>query len=146
MHNTSRADTPVVLRGEVTTGKGEGEFFVSLDGYAKQFRSKLGYSPFPGTLNVDLTAESTARRPRLSAVDATRIDGWEEGDRSFGPVACYPARLVRDGRAVESVHVLVPERTDHDEDQLEVIAPVELRSAYDIDDGDQLTIEIGATQ
>ena len=142
MSNKSKSRNSVVLRGVVTDGKGEGKFFVSLDGYAKQFQSKLGYTPFPGTLNFDLTSESIEQRVYLSALDPIYIEEWERDDRTYGPVACYPADLVSKGSKIESVHALVPERTDHNEDQLEVIASVNLREAHNLSDGDQLTIRI----
>ena len=33
---------------------GEGSYYMSLKGYKKQFKEKLGYEPFPGTLNLKL--------------------------------------------------------------------------------------------
>ncbi|KUO93898.1 MAG: riboflavin kinase, partial [Caldivirga sp. JCHS_4] len=44
----------IVLRGVVTTGLGEGGYYMSLEGYRRQFTSKLGFDPYPGTLNVRL--------------------------------------------------------------------------------------------
>ena len=45
------------LNGKVVSGMGEGEYYMSLKGYTKQFKTKLGYIPFPGTLNVKLNDE-----------------------------------------------------------------------------------------
>ena len=42
------------LRGKIVSGMGEGAYYMSLKGYSKQFKLKLGYIPFPGTLNVRL--------------------------------------------------------------------------------------------
>jgi riboflavin kinase len=38
--------------------------------------------------------------------------------------------------------VIAPERTHHDEDQLEVIAPVKLRDVLGLADGDHLTVHV----
>jgi riboflavin kinase len=145
MSNAPHVEGAMELTGTVVDGKGEGKFFVALDGYAEQFESKLGYTPFPGTLNLHLTPDSTDRREALDTLDPIRIDGWEDGDRTYGPAACYAAHLLVDD-AVESAHLLVPERTDHGENQLEIIAPVKLRDACNLDDGDRLTVKIGGTQ
>src|SRR5919197_1426942 len=42
------------FKGIVISGMGEGAYYMSLDGYKKQFREKLGYEPYPGTLNIKL--------------------------------------------------------------------------------------------
>src|SRR5918994_4141036 len=43
------------FEGNVISGMGEGAYYMSLEGYRRQFREKLGYEPYPGTLNVRLT-------------------------------------------------------------------------------------------
>src|SRR3990172_8801524 len=45
----------VELKGTLVSGMGEGAYYMSLKGYTKQFKEKLGYIPFPGTLNVKLS-------------------------------------------------------------------------------------------
>jgi riboflavin kinase len=138
-------DATLALDGTVTSGMGEGRHYISLSGYMAQFRERLGYEPFPGTLNVDLTAESVRARGELGALkaDATPIDGWEDDDRTFGPATCYAARVEAGERTYEGAHVIVPERTHHDATQLELIAPVKLREALALDDGDELTVHLG---
>jgi riboflavin kinase len=127
-------------RGEVTSGLGKGREFVTLDGYVDQFLEKLGYEPYPGTLNVELESELTCAFDEL---DSIRIGGWEDGDRSFGSVDCYPANIVRDrnGSGVP-LHVLVPDRTDHDASTIEIIAPVNLRDEFDLSDGTSIEVQI----
>jgi riboflavin kinase len=139
-------ETTLSLDGTVTSGMGEGCHYLSLSGYMSQFRARLDYEPFPGTLNVDLTAESVRARGELGAMEdaATPIDGWEDGDRTFGPATCYAARIEADGDASDTAHVIVPERTHHDATQLEIIAPVKLRDELDLADGDALRITVGA--
>ena len=39
-------------------------------------------------------------------------------------------------------YIILPERTSHSEDILEIIAPVYLRKALKINEGDKITIEI----
>ena len=132
----------LTLSGTITTGMGEGRHYISLPGYERQFESKLGYRPFPGTLNVDLDEASVRSRPELSAQASVPIDSWEDGDRTFGAATCYPARLEANGQASEPTHVIVPDRTHHDEAKLELIAPEKLREVLDLDDGDTASIHL----
>jgi riboflavin kinase len=135
-------DISVTLRGTVTGGMGEGRHYISLPGYMEQFREKLGYEPFPGTLNVELTDRSRRERATMAALDAVPIDGWEDEDRTYGPAVCYPATVEAGAATHERAHVITPERTHHDDDQLEVIAPEKLRDVLDLSDEDHLTVHV----
>jgi riboflavin kinase len=132
----------VNLTGIVTSGMGEGRHYITLPGYMEQFIDKLSYEPFAGTLNVDLVDESVRKRARLSAFEPITIEGWEDEERTYGPAYCYPASIVAGDSEYEPAHVIAPERTHHDEDQLEVIAPEKLRDVLDIDDGDEVSIHV----
>ncbi len=136
----------IALEGSVTSGMGEGRHYISLPGYMEQFETRLGYSPFPGTLNLDLTSPSVRARAGLTAFEPITIEGWEGEDRTYGPAFCYPATLeteeAGDTERYETAHVITPERTHHDEDQLEVIAPEKLRDELDLTDGDRLTVHV----
>ncbi|WP_318567327.1 DUF120 domain-containing protein [Salinigranum marinum] len=134
----------VTLEGSVTGGMGEGRHYISLPGYMTQFRDRLGYEPFPGTLNVDLVPDSVRSRPGIRSLDAVPIDGWEDDERTFGPATCYAATLSSDGEAYEGAHIIVPDRTHHDETQLEVIAPDRLRDVLGLADGDEITVQVEA--
>ncbi|WP_049901841.1 DUF120 domain-containing protein [Halococcus agarilyticus] len=135
-------DLAVELVGSVTGGMGEGRHYITLPGYAEQFVERLGYEPFPGTLNVDLTDESIRSRTALAGIQPVEIDGWEDDERTYGPAVCYPATVETADGAYDSVHAIAPERTHHDDDQLEVIAPDKLREELELDDGDRVTVRI----
>ncbi|MEZ3143014.1 DUF120 domain-containing protein [Halobaculum sp. MBLA0143] len=133
----------VALEGTVTSGMGEGRHYIALPGYMEQFRERLNYEPFHGTLNVDLTEESVRARAGLDSVGGVWIDGWEGDERTYGPATCYRASVeTADGDSFDPCHVIVPERTHHDEQQLEVIAPVKLRTELDLADDDHVTVRI----
>ncbi len=132
----------VDLQGAVTGGMGEGKHYISLPGYMSQFEERLGYAPFPGTLNVELGPESVRRRGAMESFEPVHIDGWEDEDRTYGPCICYPARVERGSERYDGAHVIAPERTHHDEDQLELIAPEKLREKLGLDDGDRVTVHV----
>ena len=134
----------IELEGTVTSGMGEGRHYISLPGYSRQFEERLGYDPFPGTLNVDLFDDSVRRRSAVSSLEPVPIDGWEDEERTYGPAVCYPATIeTADGDRYEGAHTIAPERTHHDEDQLEVIAPDKLREKLGIEDDDRVTVSVG---
>jgi riboflavin kinase len=135
------SEASVELTGTVTSGMGEGRHYITLSGYMEQFVAKLGYEPFPGTLNINLTEESVRARARLGTVDPITIDGWEDDERTYGPAYCYPATLVAND-TYEPAHVITPERTHHGDDQLELIAPDKLRDALALEDGTEVTVRV----
>lgn len=136
------SDTSVHLTGIVTSGMGEGRHYITLPGYMEQFIERLDYEPFAGTLNLELTEDSVRKRARLSALEPVTIEGWEDDERTYGPAFCYPASVEVGDSIYEPAHVIAPERTHHDEDQLEVIAPEKLRDEVDLADDDDITIHV----
>lgn len=135
-------DETLELVGTVTSGMGEGRHYITLSGYMRQFREKLGYEPFPGTLNVDLTSESVRTRTRLDAFEPIVIEGWESEERTYGPAYCYPASITAAGERYSEAHVITPERTHHGDDHLELIAPEKLRDELALTDGTEVTIDV----
>jgi len=135
-------DTELTLTGGVTGGAGEGRHYISLPGYKRQFEERLGYEPYPGTLNIELDEESVRNRSELAAVEGVQIEGWEDEERTYGPATCYVARLEATAGSAEPVHLIVPDRTHHDEDQIEIIAPEMLRDELGLADGDEVVVAI----
>jgi 3,4-dihydroxy 2-butanone 4-phosphate synthase len=125
------------LEGNVLKGLGEGQYYVSIPGYKKQFEEKLHFIPFPGTLNVKLTENSLALRHRLLELAAVQIEGFNDGERTFGGGKCYPVNI----GGVEAA-VVSPERTHYPSDLIEIIAPVKLRDALSLKDGDRVVIQV----
>ena len=139
----------VAFDGRVTSGMGEGRHYISLPGYMEQFETKLGYEPFLGTLNVALDDDSVAARSQMDGFEPVRIDGWEGEDRTYGPAFCWPATIETRGEQsdtepFEPAHVIAPERTHHDADKLEIIAPVKLRDELALTDEQEVTVRVTA--
>jgi riboflavin kinase len=130
------------LTGTVTGGMGEGRHYISLPGYKRQFEERLGYEPYPGTLNIELDERSIRARGELAAIEPVPIDAWEDEGRTYGSASCYVASVEGNSRTFEPVHVIVPDRTHHDEDQIELIAPEMLRDELGLADGDEVTVRI----
>lgn len=124
------------LRGTVASGLGEGRYYLSQPGYVVQFTERLGYAPYPGTLNVRLDGSDHLRLAGVREWRGIRIDGFSASGRTFGGATCHAARL--NGR---SGHLITPDRTHH-VDVIEFIAPEFLREVLALKDGDPVDVEI----
>ncbi len=132
----------VDLGGILVSGMGEGAYYMGLDGYTRQFVSKIGYNPFPGTLNIRL--DDKIHREALKQFDTLegiKIDGFSDGKRTYGWVKCFPAKL-NDSVDCELV---VLERTHHDGSIAELISKVSLREAAELHDGSKVYVRIPIT-
>ncbi len=120
---------------EVFSGLGEGEFYVSI--YAKGFRVKLGFTPYPGTLNtrllrdVDLFNKCLGKSPK-TVIEPPRIEGAR-----LAPVEAYPAFM--NGYPVWIVR---PQITVYKRDVAELVADARLRDLFGLKDGDRVEIEL----
>jgi riboflavin kinase len=129
----------ITLEGTVFTGLGEGAYYISKEFYKKQFIEKLGFEPFPGTLNLKLTTDYDLKtRLELEAYQAVEIQGFKNEDRTFGVVKCYPAVI---GNKVKGA-LISALRSHYDTSVVELIAPVNLRRQLKLRDGQKLKVEI----
>ncbi|KXA89264.1 hypothetical protein AKJ57_05600 [candidate division MSBL1 archaeon SCGC-AAA259A05] len=125
------------LFGRVTSGGGEGSYYVGKEKYRKQFREELGFDPYPGTLDIKLDMRSLALKKRLESSEGIKIEGFTTEERSFGDVKCFPARIKE-----EKAAVVIPSRTYHEEDVLEVVSPAKIRRKYGLENGDEVSVEV----
>jgi riboflavin kinase len=128
----------VTLEGTVFTGLGEGAYYITKETYRKQFLEKLGFDPYPGTLNLKLTSDYDIKtRMELEAYPAIEVEGFRNEDRSFGLVKCYPVMIDNKVKGA----LLSALRTHYDVSVLEIIAPVCLRKHLNLKDGNKVKIE-----
>lgn len=126
------------VTGEIVSGMGEGKYYMELAGYKKQFKKKLGFIPYPGTLNLKLKSEVDIRgRQILRDLQGIEIKGFTSGERTFGPVKCFMAKI----EGIEGA-VIIPVRTHHGVNTLEIIAPENIRDKLCLDEGDTVTIKV----
>ncbi len=130
-------DETIRIRGKVFSGVGEGRYYVSLEGYRRQFIEKLGFDPYPGTLNLKIPKEEMYFRRKLDEEEGVLIDGFSTKDRTFGEVKAFRCRIGN----IEGA-VVLPKRTHYPADTLEVISPVKLRDALNLKDGDVVEVEV----
>jgi riboflavin kinase len=123
------------LSGKLITGLGEGQYYIALDGYRTQFIEKLGFDPYPGTLNVRLDSKSIDIRKKIT--QSIKISGFTDQNRTFGKCSCFMIMI----SGIEGA-VITPERTHYPEDIIEIISPVNLRKHLDLKDGNIINVEV----
>jgi len=129
----------ITLEGVLFTGLGEGAYYVTRDGYRKQFIEKLGFDPYPGTLNLKLTTEYDMKtRADLETYPGIEIEGFKSESRTFGSVKCYPA--IVNNKVKGSVVCAL--RSHYDSSVLEIIASSFLRSRLKLKDGNKVKVEV----
>ena len=126
------------LNGKVVSGMGEGEYYMSLKGYTKQFKTKLGYIPFPGTLNVKLNDEKYIQAVNhLSEHTGVKINSFSDGKRTFGWVKCFHGTI----NNIEC-ELIILERTHHDHSIIEFISKKNIRKSLQLKDNSSVKVKI----
>jgi len=129
----------VELKGILVSGMGEGAYYMALKGYTKQFKSKIGYVPFPGTLNVRLDQKTHQEAiKQFETLEGIKIKSFSDGKRSYGWVKCFPAKL---NNSI-SCELIMLERTHHDDSVVELISKICLRKTGKLKDGSKVSIKI----
>ena len=130
--------TGETLRGRLITGSGQGKHFTQREWARAQFLDKLGFDPFPGTINLIVDdPESMKVWNRLMDTPGVRIDNPNPGQHDCD-ARCYPVSI--DGQI--DAAIVLPEVAGDSPVQIEIIAAVGVRAALDVDDGDSLRLEI----
>ncbi|MCD6591066.1 MAG: DUF120 domain-containing protein [Candidatus Aenigmarchaeota archaeon] len=125
--------------GNLVSGSGEGRYYVGQDEYFIQFHEKLGFRPFLGTLNVRLKSITDMKaKSEMEKVKPIVIKGFKKGNRTFGDIRCYPCVINRKIKGA----VVIPERSHHPPDVLEILSPVYLRKTLSLKDNDYVHVEL----
>lgn len=122
--------------GRVQSGLGEGAYYLNRAQYLDQFEKKLGFRPFPGTLNLEVDGAEAGKMRILKASSPVEIEGFEAEGRTFGAVDAWRAHL--DEYACAAI---LPRRTHHRR-TLELVAPEKLRDEFGWEDGQTVTVVV----
>lgn len=128
----------IIMNAVLFSGLSEGSYYMSLEGYRKQFRSKLGFDPFPGTLNLRVAKDSMSERREMNAFPHISIEEFADKDRTYGGARCYRALV---NRKIDAA-IVVPIRAHYGEDVLEIIAAENLRKRLRLKDGDVVSVQV----
>jgi len=127
------------LNGSVISGLGEGAYYMALNGYTKQFKTKVGYIPYPGTLNIKLNQlQATQIIQQLDDLNGIMIDPFSDGKRTYGWVNCFHA-ILNNSIKCELIRL---ERTHHDSSVIELISKNNLRKTARLKTGSKVMVRI----
>lgn len=133
------APAVISIEGEALTGLGEGAYYMRLKPYRRQILDKLGFEPYPGTLNLKLKSNIDLQaRKELEAYPSIELKGFKSRGRTFGPVKCYRAII---NNKLEGA-VVTALRSHYDASVVEAIAPTNIRDRFKIKDGDKVHVKI----
>ncbi len=134
----------ILIVGEVTEGIGEGGYYVRIPEYLAQFQEKLGFKPYFGTLNLqlsDLNYELLEENQKNR--NPIKIEGFKKEGRTYGSVDCHScliSRLDNQDKKLSCV-ILKIRRTHHKKNIVEILAEPFLREVLQLKDGDRVRIE-----
>ena len=132
-------NTSSIITGTLFSGLGEGAYYISLPGYKKQFISKLGFKPYPGTLNLKISDVLHKQFfDKLSKNDGILIEGFTDKKRTYGNVKCFPCTINSNIQG----SIIIIERTHHDRSVIELISPIFLRKKLKLNDGDEVSVKV----
>ena len=137
------------IEGVVSSGLGRAHIFMSQPHYQEQFKSIIGRSAWPGTLNVKVEGEYLTKYQKLrvtagldtgepSSIESHRIKGFDRDGVSFGGATAFLGSI-HCGEGSHDCAILIPDLTRH-QDVVEVIAGIFLRETCGLDDGDRVSI------
>jgi len=128
-----------VIKGRVFSGLGKGAYFTQLDWVKQQCLEKLGFIPFAGTLNIRVSEGYLDLFQQVRAEAAIEV---VPPSSDFCPANAIPISIGNVKAAIIVPHA--EEFTDevHSVDTIEVIAPVEIKKALVIKDGDEVAITL----
>ncbi len=121
------------ITGKVISGTHKGSYFMSLEVYKEEFRKKLKFEPFPGTLNLKISPENAANIASMQ--NKMRVI---EGTGNYGDVKFLQAQL----NGIVNGAILFPVKTEHSPEILEFVAKENLRITLKLADGDEATLKI----
>lgn len=119
------------FEGEVITGEGNGKKYLSFPWVQQQIEEKLGFTPFPGTLNLRLNKNSSSKKEILEKNETTRIC----------PAVGYCVGILFKAK-INNIEcaIVIPKIANYPKTTLEIIAPQNLREALNLKDGDKVAV------
>lgn len=132
----------IVIKGKVVDGLKDGRYYLSLNEYVKNIEKKLGFKPYPGTLNIRLTdTEDIETKERLQRMNGIEIEGFKKKGRVFGSIKCFRCKVDGIGASI-----IIPERSHYGSEILELISPVELRRKMKLKNEYEVLVKVNGNE
>jgi len=128
-----------ILKGKVVSGAKKAAFFTQLDWVLDQCLEKLGFKPFPGTLNIEILPESFLDAESIQEEKGIELIPPDPNGSTFCTAKTLPVSI----EGIDAAIIIPAEKVRiHDRNIIEAIAPMSLKNALNIDDGHTVTLII----
>jgi len=126
----------IIIAGKIVSGAKQAAFFTQLDWVQEQCMQKLGFKPFPGTLNVEIQNETIMV---IEALRQAEIPELEPPDSNFCSAKICPV-TIDDLQAA----IVIPEEevSAHGKNIIEIISNVRLKDVLSLTNGDILSFKL----
>jgi len=124
----------LVLSGKIVSGAGEGAYFTQIDWVQQQCAEKLGFKPYPGTLNLEIPEEFL---PTLELLNQKTGIELISPDPQFCNALVFRVSL----RDISGAVILPDEKVRvHPKNIIEIIAPLNIKASLNVKDGDFVSV------
>ena len=122
------------ISGKIISGAGEGAYFTQIAWVQQQCREKLGFRPYPGTLNLEVAPHDL---PIIAALDQKKGIELISPDPKFCNAKAIPVRMDK----IKGAIIMPEEKVRiHAGNIIEIIAPVNIKATLNVRDGVSLNI------
>jgi CTP-dependent riboflavin kinase len=124
------------ITGKIVGGVKQGAFFTQLEWVQEQCLEKLGFKPFPGTLNLEIANDNTAIVEALLTQEGIEL---VPPDSNFCSGLVFPITVegIPGAMVAPAADVRV-----HAKNIIEIISRLGLKKALGVADGDWVTVTI----
>ena len=124
------------ITGKIVSGVKQGAFFTQLDWVQEQCLQKLGFKPFPGTLNLEIAHENMRIIEALQTQEGIEL---VPPDSNFCAGFVFPISIegISGAMVAPAANVRV-----HAKNIIEIISHLRLKDALGVEDGDWVTLTI----
>jgi len=123
------------LTGVIFSDLGRAASFMTVEDVAAALQRALGFAAYPGTLNLKL--DTLEARELWRAVQKTCGIPFPSPDGAHCSARCFRVRIEGNWPGA----VILPAVEGYPADKMEIIAPLRLKEALDIDDGARVSLE-----
>ena len=126
------------ISGKIVSGTGQGAFFTRLDWVQSQCSTKLGFVPWPGTLNLEIQMK------QVSLIEKIRLKNGIElisPDENFCSGYVMPVSV---GGISAAIVIPADDVREHPKNIIEIIAPQCFKETLGVKDGDSIDLTIGS--
>jgi riboflavin kinase len=128
------------IRGVIFSDLGAASRFMALDWVQQALTQCLGFPPFPATLNLRPATAGDATVWQSLREDATYYS-YMPGHEGACRARIYHVIVADERGGASTAAVLFPEVEGYPKDKIEIVAPLRLKDALAVKDGDTLTVE-----